>query len=207
MRWGKGVALQCCREVNMAIFKIIYWLAIVGQIVIRFPWQKVWKGSAKTVQRVSQTERLILILLLVGGFVFPLIYSVTKWLSFADYTLPDWAGWLGVVVLAFSLLLFAWGHRDLKKYWSPSLELMEDHKLITSGIYATIRHPMYLSQLVLNFAQILLLQNWIAGPIGLICFIPFYLVRVKEEDKMMTEKFGDEYKSYVEKTGGLLPKV
>jgi protein-S-isoprenylcysteine O-methyltransferase Ste14 len=190
----------------MAIFKIVYWLAIVGQIVIRFPWQKVWRGSTKTVQRVSSTERLILSLLLIGGFVFPLIYSVTDWLSFADYRLPDWAGWLGIVVIAFSLLLFAWGHRDLKKYWSPSLELMEGHKLITSGIYRTIRHPMYLSQLVLTFAQMLLLQNWIAGPIGLICFIPFYLVRKKEEEKMMIEKFGEEYKTYMEKTGGLVPK-
>lgn len=63
-------------------------------------------------RRVPQAERLILFLLLIGGFVLPLIYSVTNWLSFADYPLPDWAGWLGVVMMAFSLLLFYLGHRD-----------------------------------------------------------------------------------------------
>jgi protein-S-isoprenylcysteine O-methyltransferase Ste14 len=190
----------------MLIFKIAYWLVIVGQIVIRYPWQKVWRGADKKVQRVSQTERVILSLLLVGGFVFPLIYSVTNWLGFADYTLPAWVGWLGVALAAISLLLFALGHRDLKKYWSPSLEIVEGHKLITSGIYKYIQHPMYASQFVLTFAQILLLQNWIAGPLGLLCFIPFYLVRVKAEEKLMQETFGDEYRKYKEKTGGLLPK-
>jgi protein-S-isoprenylcysteine O-methyltransferase Ste14 len=193
-------------EVNM-IFKIIYWLGIVGQIIIRFPYQRVWRGAEKKVQRVSQTERAILFLLLIGGFVFPLIYSVTDWLSVADYLLPAWAGWLGVVILAFSLYLFWLGHRDLKANWSPSLEIFKGHKLVTSGIYATIRHPMYLSQLVLTLAQPLLLQNWIAGLAGLVCFVPFYLVRVKGEDQLMTETFGDEYRKYKQKVGGLVPKI
>src|SRR5512134_691485 len=118
----------------MFVFKIIYWLGIVGQIIIRFPYQRIWRGTEKKVQRVSQTDRAILSLLLIGGFVLPLIYSVTSWLSFADYSLPDWAGWLGVVILAFSLLLFYLGHRDLQANWSPSLEIFKGHKLVTSGI-------------------------------------------------------------------------
>jgi protein-S-isoprenylcysteine O-methyltransferase Ste14 len=191
----------------MFVFKIIYWLGIVGQIIIRFPYQRIWRGTEKKVQRVSQTERAILSLLLIGGFVLPLIYSVTSWLSFADYSLPDWAGWLGVVILAFSLLLFYLGHRDLQANWSPSLEIFKGHKLVTSGIYGTIRHPMYLSQLVLTLAQPLLLQNWIAGLAGLVCFVPFYLVRVKGEDKLMSETFGEGYEKYKEKVGGLFPKT
>jgi protein-S-isoprenylcysteine O-methyltransferase Ste14 len=115
---------------------------------------------------------------------------------------PPWRDGWGVALAAVSLLLFALGHRDLKKYWSPSLEIVEGHKLITSGIYKYIQHPMYASQFVVTFAQILLLQNWIAGPLGLVCFIPFYFVRVIEEEKLMLETFGDEYRKYKEKTGG-----
>lgn len=191
----------------MFIFKIAYWLTILGQIAIRYPYQKVWRGSSRAVRRVSPIEKGILFLLLVGGFIVPLAYTLTGWLTFADYTLPVWAGWLGVALMAFSLLLFWLGHRDLKQNWSPSLEIFEGHKLITSGIYARIRHPMYLSQLILSLAQALLLQNWIAGLIGLVCFIPFYLIRVKEEDKLMLDTFGDEYRKYREKVGGLFPKL
>ncbi|MCL6613199.1 MAG: hypothetical protein K6U03_01040 [Firmicutes bacterium] len=58
-------------------------------------------------------------------------------------------------------------------------------QLVTQGIYGTIRHPMYASQLLWGIAQALLLQNWIAGPAGLAAFLPLYLVRVPREERMM----------------------
>lgn len=190
----------------MGIFKIIYWLGILAEIAIRTPYQKTWKTAAKSEQHVSTTERVLLSLLLVGMGVVPLIYSVTNWLDFADYTLPLWMGWFGVFLLACALLLFARAHIDLKSNWSPSLEIFKDHTLVTNGIYRYIRHPMYASQWVWVIAQILLLQNWIAGPIDLLLFIPFYVLRVQAEEKMMLATFGNRYREYMKKTGHVIPK-
>jgi protein-S-isoprenylcysteine O-methyltransferase Ste14 len=144
-------------------------------------------------------------MLSVVMIVFPLIYSVTDWLDFADYTLPTWMGWLGVVLMACALFVFTRAHMDLKSNWSPSLEIFESHTLVTSGIYKYIRHPMYASQWIWVFAQILLLWNWVAGPLDLLFFIPFYILRVRAEEKMMLDTFGDQYREYMKKTGAVIP--
>jgi protein-S-isoprenylcysteine O-methyltransferase Ste14 len=189
------------------MFKIIYWLGIVGQIIVRMPYQKKRTKDLKTEERrYTGTERLILVLLLVGGFVLPLIYSLTNWLDFANYSLPDWAGWLGVLMLAAALYVFARAHSDLSANWSPTLEIYKGHDLVTNGIYGVIRHPMYASQWLFSMAQALLLHNWIAGLAGLVLFVPFYFGRVKAEEQMMIETFGEKYRKYMEKTGGVLPR-
>jgi protein-S-isoprenylcysteine O-methyltransferase Ste14 len=190
----------------MTVLKIIYWAGIVMQIVIRWPFAIAVRSKPKAAQRVSVTENILLGMLTVVGIVIPLIYSVTPWLAFADYHLPAWMGWLGGGVLAISLLVFARGHIDLKTNWSPSLEIRQDHTLVTGGIYHYIRHPMYASQLLLSIAQILLLQNWLAGPPNLVFFLVFYFLRVRAEEKMMLDTFGSQYSAYMKKVGGLFPK-
>lgn len=190
----------------MLPFKIIYWLGMVGEIIIRAPYQKNVKAD-KTDQRVTRAENLILSLIAVGMGLLPLIYTFTHWLGFADYHLPAWLGWLGATIYAAALYVFYRAHTDLKSNWSPSVEIYQGHALITNGIYRTIRHPMYASQLLMGISQALLLQNWLAGPISLIVFIPFYLLRVRAEEKMMLDTFGEEYRQYLEKTGGILPKL
>jgi protein-S-isoprenylcysteine O-methyltransferase Ste14 len=191
----------------MTLFIVVYWLGILVEMIIRAPLRKNWKGIPKTEQRVSQTEKFLLGMLSVVMVVLPLIYSVTDWLDFADYSLPLWMGWLGVALMACALFVFARAHVDLKSNWSPTLEIFDGHTLVTTGIYGYIRHPMYASQWIWVVAQILLLQNWIAGPIDLLFFIPFYILRVRAEEKMMLETFGDQYREYMKKTGAVVPKL
>ena len=191
----------------MILFKLAYWSGIILQIVIRTPFAMAARSKAKTVQRVSVTENILLILMTIFGIVIPLIYSVTGWLDFANYYLPVWLGWFGVLLLAGSLFVFWRAHSDLKTNWSPSLEIRQDHTLVTHGIYQYIRHPMYASQLLFYIAELLLLQNWLAGPLGLLFFIPFYLLRVQAEEKMMVDTFGSQYAEYKNRVGGILPKL
>ena len=191
----------------MLVFKIAFWMNTVLQVVIRMPFGMSTRSRKKAEQHLSLTENILLIFLTITTGVLPLIYSVTNWLNFANYVLPAWMGWLGIPIMACSLLVFWRSHYDLKANWSPSLELYEEHTLITDGIYRYIRHPMYASLLIANIAQILLIQNWIAGPIRILMFILFYTFRSQAEEKMMIEKFGDQYRAYKKATGGILPKL
>jgi len=191
----------------MLIYKLVYWGALVAQIVIRTPFAKNQKAAPKSDRRVSRTETIIVGLLSVFVGLLPLVYSVTNWLDFANYSLPDWMGWLGIGVMVLSLVLFARAHIDLKANWSPTLEIRTDHTLITNGIYRYIRHPMYASQFVWAIAQILLLQNWLAGPLNLVFFTIFYFLRVPAEEKMMLDTFGDQYQAYLKTSGGVIPKL
>jgi protein-S-isoprenylcysteine O-methyltransferase Ste14 len=191
----------------MTVFKILFWAGTIMQIIIRTPFALRSRPRRKAEQHVSMTENILLTLLTIAAGILPLIYSLTNWLAFANYNLPAWMGWAGVFILLCSLLIFWRAHTDLEANWSPSLELYEGHTLITNGIYRYIRHPMYASQLVWAIAQILLIQNWIAGPGSLIFFIPFYILRSKAEEQMMLEKFGDQYREYKTVTGGILPRL
>lgn len=191
----------------MSIFEITYWAAIIVEMVIRAPLNKKRKQEKMSEQNVSTQEKVILFLLLIGMLILPLIYSASNWLDFANYSLPAWAGWLGVALLLGALFVFWRAHADLGLNWSPSLEIREKHELITKGIYGSIRHPMYASQWLWVIAQPLLLQNWIAGLINLLIFIPFYILRVQAEEKMMIDKFGEDYRAYMKRTGGVIPKI
>lgn len=157
-------------------------------------------------QRVTNQERILLGLLSLGGFFIPIVYAATNWLDFANYSLPAWAGWLGVLLAAAAVFVFWRAHADLGVNWSPTLEIREKHELITRGIYGVIRHPMYASQWLLVIAQPLLLQNWIAGFLNLLIFIPFYALRVKAEEQLMIENFGEQYETYIQKVGAVVPK-
>ena len=190
----------------MNMFEITYWAAIVVEMVIRAPINKERKKEKMTEQRVSSQEKNLLLFLLFGMFLVPLIYSASSWLDFANYSLPLWAGWVGVILIILALIIFWRAHADLKTNWSPSLEIREKHELITRGIYGYIRHPMYASQWLWVIAQPLLLQNWIAGWLDLFVFILFYVLRVRAEEKLMIDTFGDQYRDYMKKVGGVFPK-
>ncbi|MGZ9164263.1 MAG: protein-S-isoprenylcysteine O-methyltransferase [Anaerolineales bacterium] len=191
----------------MDIFTAIYFVAIIIETTIRAPLNKKRQQEKMSERRVTAQEKTLLGLLFLAMLAIPILYAATDWLDFADYKLPDWAGWLGVLLIAGALFVFWRAHADLGLNWSPTLEIREKHELITRGIYGVIRHPMYASQWLLVIAQPLLLHNWIAGFLNLLVFVPFYLLRVKAEEKMMLDSFGAKYQKYMRTTGGVLPKM
>jgi protein-S-isoprenylcysteine O-methyltransferase Ste14 len=193
------------------VFKLIYFAGMLAQIILRMPYERQRRQIPKIDQRFSRTERGLLVVLSLWGFFIPLIYSLTSWLDFANYR---WSpatkarvGSIGTVLLGAAIWLFWRSHRDLGKNWSPSLEISAQQTLITHGVYRTIRHPMYASGWLLSLAQALLLQNWVAGPAGVVAFLPLYFLRVPREEQMMVDHFGDDYRSYAAQTGRILPRL
>ncbi|MEM8788896.1 MAG: protein-S-isoprenylcysteine O-methyltransferase, partial [Pseudomonadota bacterium] len=112
---------------------------------------------------------------------------------------------IGLVCAAVGLWLFWRSHADLGRNWSPQLELRQTHRLISSGIYARIRHPMYAAIFALTAAQTLLPNNWIAGPAGLVTFTVLYVIRIGPEEDMMRDRFGAEWVAYAAGTRRLFP--
>lgn len=184
----------------------MFWTSIVVQIVIRAVLTRGRKnGSGKTGS--SAGENVLLLLLTLAQLVLPLVYSATEWLSFANYTLAPVFGWLGLLLLVGSLVLFWRSHYDLGSNWSPTLEVSPEQNLVTSGVYSLVRHPMYSSQLLFSLAQPLLLQNWIAGGLNFVVFVVFFVMRAGAEEAMMRERFGQEYAAYSGRSKRLIPWV
>ena len=188
------------------VFKLVYFLELVLISLVR---RASMRRSSRLTKSKDHSDFLDSLLTYLSGVanIIPLVYAFTSWLDFANYDLPTWIGWLGTIIFAGSGALIWKTHRDLGRSWTPSLAFRDGHFLITDGIYSYLRHPMYSAHLLWGIAQMLMLHNWIAGFSFLIFVVPHYLSRVKEEEKMLIEQFGDEYVAYMKKTGRLIPKL
>jgi len=188
------------------IFKLVYFLELVLITIVRRAGLRRFSRLSKREDHSSFLDSLLTYLSGIANLI-PLVYALTAWLDFANYDLPAWIGWLGAIVFAGSGALIWKTHKDLGRNWTPSLAFRDGHFLIMDGIYGYLRHPMYSAQLLWGIAQMLMLHNWIAGFAYLVVIIPRTMVRIQKEEKIMLEKFGDEYKDYMEKTGGLIPRL
>ena len=157
--------------------------------------------------RKSRTDTGLFLAVGIGGFLLPLLYVFTPLLAFANYAIPLWVGVAGVAVLVLGDWVFWRSHKDLGGNWSPTLEIRQDHKLVTEGIYARIRHPMYSSLWLLVMAQAMILPNWVAGFSDLLPFGILYFKRVEKEERMMNQEFGEEYTQYCQRTGRFIPRL
>lgn len=195
----------------MSIIEAIYLLGWVAAEVIRFPHRQRMKRSFRehstADSRIGAPEFIFDVTAYFGTQVLPLVCIFTRWFSFADYSLPPAAGWAGVVLFAACIGLLWRAHADLGRNWSASIELQQGHTLITRGIYASVRHPIYAALWLWSLAQPLLIQNWIGGLAGLVTYALLYFTRVPREEQMLLDRFGEEYRTYMRKTGRVLPRL
>jgi protein-S-isoprenylcysteine O-methyltransferase Ste14 len=188
-------------------WNLVFLAGFILYTSIRGIYARRTKGNEKTVSRFDAQDRILMILVFTGNLLLPILYLFTPWLAFADYRLPVWAPWCGVIVMSVALWLFWRAHADLDRNWSITLELRKGHQLITHGVYRAIRHPMYAAILLFGLAQGLLLQNWLAGWSAVVTFAVMYIGRVRREEQMMCEFFGQEYRDYMQQTGRLFPRL
>jgi len=168
-----------------------------------------WRSRKIPVRHSARDTREIILLgcSLTGLGIIPVVYVLTGFPRFANYPLFPVQTYLGIAVFAAILWLFYRTHRDLGRNWSVSLDLRERHTLVTTGVYASVRHPMYAGFWLMAVAQALFLPNWIAGPAGLVGFGTLFFGRVGREEAMMIGAFGEEYRSYMRRTSRVVPWI
>ncbi|MFL5241190.1 MAG: protein-S-isoprenylcysteine O-methyltransferase [Gemmataceae bacterium] len=186
--------------------KAIILLAAILMIVIRAPHGQ--RSRTVPVLR-SRRGRLELVLLTIAwvAFFVPLLWIVTPVFAFADYPLHLAPLIAGTVLLGVGLWLFHRSHVDLGSNWSLTLEVRQNHQLITQGVYRVVRHPMYLALLIYSVGQALVLPNWLAGPSYGVAMVLLIALRLRPEERMMVEQFGKDYEAYAATTKCLIPGV
>lgn len=192
---------------TLFLAKLIWSLGVVVATAIRYPYGRRSRHVAKLRRVDSGYEYGLLAAYAVGLGMLPAVYVTTNQPAFAGYQFQPALAWLGCGVFALALYLFHRSHRDLGRNWAATLVVREQHALVTTGIYRWLRHPMYSSFLLAAVAQALLLPNWIAGPAGLVGFGIFYFGRVRREENMMIETFGDDYRRYMANTSRIIPGI
>lgn len=191
---------------SLSAGEIIFAAGFVAYVGIRGYFERRVKGVASIESRVGWLEWTLLALTFVGCILAPALYLTTSWLSLADYALPSSASAVGAAAMTAALWLFWRSHADLGRNWSRTLEIRAEHRLVRHGVYRLVRHPMYAAILLFCFAQGMMLRNWLAGWSGMLAFATLYVVRAPREESLLCERFGDDYRRYMRRTGRLIPR-
>jgi protein-S-isoprenylcysteine O-methyltransferase Ste14 len=186
--------------------KTVILLASIVMVVIRAPHGQ--RSRTVPVMR-SRKGALEIALLTIAwiAFFLPLVWITTPVFAFADYPLRPIPLLIGALCLMLGLWLFHRSHADLGTNWSITLEVRENHQLVTDGVYRWICHPMYLALLIYSAGQALVIPNWFVGPSYGIAMVLLFSFRVGPEERMMLEVFGKEYEAYRTATKRLVPGV
>jgi len=179
----------------------------VGWYVIRYPYAR--RARRKVVARTERGPREYLLMAIsAAGFgLIPLVYISFNFPRWADYPFHPMLGWFGILVAFGSLVMFRLTHRALGPYWSVSLDVREQHALVTQGIYGYVRHPMYAAFWLWAMAQALLLPNWVAGFAAIVGFGVLFFGRLPREEQLMLKSFGEDYRKYMARTYRLVPGI
>ena len=126
-------------------------------------------------------------------------------ISWAYLNLPVALRVTGIVIGFCALYGIFLVHRELGKYFSISLVIRKGHKLVKTGPYRFVRHPMYTSYLLLFIAAFLITENWLLGSSGMAVIATLMTLRIGKEEAMLLEHFGQSYADYRQTTGMFLP--
>jgi protein-S-isoprenylcysteine O-methyltransferase Ste14 len=134
------------------------------------------------------------------------LYAINRpWMGKFAVPFPSWLRWVGFALGIASLVFWTWTQVALGRNWSPQLQLREEHHLVTSGPYARIRHPLYTAMFGYGASIALVTANWVFV-ILTAAMIVAIIARIPREERMMIDKFGEEYKVYMKRTGRFFPK-
>ena len=133
----------------------------------------------------------------LSGLLFAAAFVVAglNW-RFGWWVLPEWAVWVAAGLFLASYLLYAEVLRE-NTYLSRTIEVQENQKVIDTGLYGIVRHPMYMATTVLFLAMPLVLASPISFFI-MLGYIPVIAKRIKNEEKVL-EAGLDGYTDYKKK--------
>lgn len=139
----------------------------------------------------------------IGGIVWMIDPKLMAW---ASVPVPLWLRWCGFVLIAIWGALFVWTFQTLGKNLTDTVVTRKEHTLVTTGPYRYVRHPFYLAFLVAVIGGSIVTANWYLFVTSIFPFA-FLVARTRIEEEKLVERFGDEYRDYMQKTGRFWPRL
>lgn len=170
-----------------------------------------WVITALRVKRTKAMEksadRIATIVAMGAGFVLLFDGKVRLgWLDLRFVPTESWIAWAGIALTYIGVALAVWARYCIGEYWSARVTLKEGHRLIRSGPYGLVRHPIYTGLLIAVIGTALVLGEW-RGLLGVVLVLVTHARKAQREEKLLISEFGDEYQGYRRVTGFFLPRL
>ncbi len=118
-------------------------------------------------------------------------------------------GWqvTGLALCGLGLALRIWVRLSLGRLYSGHLQIKTGHRVVTSGPYRFVRHPGYNGMLLESLGLVVGFSSLLGGLAWLFLLVPGFIYRIKVEEKLLVEEFGEDYRQYARRTMRLLPGI
>ncbi|MBN8583092.1 MAG: isoprenylcysteine carboxylmethyltransferase family protein [Anaerolineae bacterium] len=194
---------------NENIFRILAALILfTGTGISIYFRRKADRDSGEKLSRSADGKPMMMFIRIFGLVLWlsPLVYLINPaWMAWSKIGLPEWTRWFGVGLGLLCVAGIYWLFSSIGSGITPVSATRKEHKLSTNGIYRWVRHPLYSigSTFIVSFG--LIADIWLIILFGVLAFIAM-AVRTPKEEANLIEKFGDEYREYMKRTGRFLPK-
>ena len=167
--------------------------------------------AAASGERISRKDEgyLFASVLRLSGmclFIATLAYVIrpasVHWASFPS---PMWFRWLGIVTGILCSILMYWTLSSLGENLTDTVVTRAKATLVTHGPYRWVRHPFYVTAALLMASVTILAANLLIGAVSLLV-LGLLAVRTPKEEQMLIERFGQQYRDYMAKTGRFFPR-
>ena len=119
----------------------------------------------------------------------------------------NFIGILGLILLLAGVAVRWTAIYTLGKYFTGTVLIKGDHRLVRAGLYKHLRHPAYTGTLVAHLGLGLSFSNWVSLTLSTVPYLVAAVYRMHVEEKALREAFGEEYILYARDTKRLIPKV
>lgn len=116
-------------------------------------------------------------------------------------------GWFGLALMMIGLIIRFWAAKTLGKFYTRTLQIIEDHYIVNQGLYRIIRHPGYLGTFLMDVGIGLAVTNWFVLVVILLTGLIARVYRIIVEEEMLEASLGEEYKTYRETTWRFVPFI
>jgi isoprenylcysteine carboxyl methyltransferase (ICMT) family protein YpbQ len=113
--------------------------------------------------------------------------------------------YVGLVLALAGFILREWAVIRLGRYFSRTVEIEAGHRLVTDGPYRWFRHPAYTGMLLVDTGLVLALGTWLGALIALALVLAATLYRIRVEERVLIDAFGDKYRDFMCRTWRLIP--
>lgn len=147
--------------------------------------------------------------MILGLSLISILVPILDWAYFKEIQSMDttFCTVLGLLLLLGGIILRIYAIRVLGRFFTATVKIQEEHRLVQEGPYSIIRHPSYTGAFMAIIGNSILLESWIGCTISIIAMLIAYQYRISVEEKALVAKFGLSYQDYQIKTNKLIPFI
>jgi protein-S-isoprenylcysteine O-methyltransferase Ste14 len=189
---------------NIKLIIIIVFSYLYGFFEIFMGVRQRRKRRRNIINKGDRGSFWLLFVLIAVGYTLSFYFAATRigriyhWNAFFA---------IGAIMIIVGLIIRITAIMTLKKHFTYTVTKIENHELIESGLYKSIRHPGYLGQMIVIIGTSVSLSNWLSVLSMIIPVVFGFIYRINVEERFMIEQMGEKYIEYKKRTKRLIPTI